>query len=106
MTYPYLCTTAIERCPPDADLFFNLGMVYLRDRRRDLALEMFRQGLSVDRAHTELLQTLDRLRPRRAPFFPFLDRGHPVNRYGGLFRSRVTRLLTAGDPTAGISPDL
>ena len=101
-----LCETAVEKCNPDADLFFNLGMVHLRERRRDLALEVFREGLGVDRMHTELLETLDRLRPRRPPVFPFLDRKHPVNRFGGMLRSRVARLWSADDPLAGIPAGL
>ena len=101
-----LCETAVEHCKPDADLFFNLGMVHLRQRRRALALEAFREGLGVDPTHTELLETLDRLRPRRSPVFPFLDRRHPMNKYSGMLRNRVTRLWSTGDPLAGMPTEL
>ncbi|MFQ5717983.1 MAG: hypothetical protein ACE5IK_00405 [Acidobacteriota bacterium] len=98
----YLCEAAIAGCPPDADLLFNLGMVRLRQRRRGDALEAFRRGLAVDESHVELQATLDRLRPRRQPLFPFLERRHALNKYAGLLRHRVTHLWSAGDPIASI----
>ena len=97
-----ICEAAVDNCRRDADLYFNLGMVHLRQRRRHLALETFRDGLGIDPTHSELLATLDRLRPRHRPLLPFLDRKHPLNRYGGMLRSRVTRLWSSDHPLDGV----
>ena len=91
------CRRAIQGCAPGADLYFNLGMVLLRDRRRREALLQFREGLAIDPDYSELRATLDRLRPRRGLTFPFLERRHPLNRFTGLLRSRLARLAGASD---------
>lgn len=82
------CQAAVRWCATDPDLFFNLGMVQLRCRRRDLAVVAFREGLKLDPLHRALCQTRDRLRRRRRPFIPYLDRGHLLNKFAGMCATR------------------
>ena len=83
------CRAAVRWCATDPDLFFNLGMVQLRRRRRDLAVVAFREGLKLDPLHPGLCQTRERLRRRRHPFIPYLHRAHPLNKFAGLFATRL-----------------
>jgi hypothetical protein len=83
------CKAAVSDCTPTADLYFNLGMVHLRARQRDLAKKAFQDGLRLDPNHAEILGTLDRLRLRRRPFFSFLERKHPLNKLFGRLRSHL-----------------
>jgi len=82
------CRVAVQWCATDPDLFFNLGMVQLRRRRRELAVVAFRKGLELDPLHPALCQTRERLRRRRRPFIPYLDRAHPLNKLAGLCATR------------------
>jgi tetratricopeptide (TPR) repeat protein len=93
-----LCENAVEACDPEADLFHNLGLVYLRNRRRDLAMLMFREGLRIDPSHPELGATLERMKRRRRPVLSFLPRRHPFNRRAGQLMSRFRRLLGGREP--------
>jgi tetratricopeptide (TPR) repeat protein len=83
------CKAAVEDTEPTADLYFNLGMVHLRARQRDLAKKAFKAGLRLEPNHAEILGTMDKLKLRRRPLLSFLDRKHPINKYLGLLRSRL-----------------
>jgi tetratricopeptide (TPR) repeat protein len=83
------CRAALEDGGDHPDLFHNLGLVLLRSRRREEAVEALRAGLRLDPDHAGLLATFERLTPRRKPLFSFLARRHPLNRFGGLIRARV-----------------
>ena len=89
-----MCETALRTCHREANLYFNVGMVYLRQRRREEALLAFREGLKIDPTHAELRASMERLRPRQRAIFPFLERQHPLNKYSGMVRNRVTRILS------------
>jgi hypothetical protein len=86
-----LCREAMDSGGCDPELSHNLGMVYLRRRRRDLAFNTFQQVLKVAPYFPETHRTLDRLGRRRKPLLPFLDRSHPVNRLTGKFLYQVRR---------------
>jgi len=83
------CKAAVGESSVTADLYFNLGMVHLRARQRDLAKKAFNDGLRLDPNHAEILGTMDKLKLRRRPFLAFLHRRHPVNKLLGLLRSRL-----------------
>jgi Tfp pilus assembly protein PilF len=86
------CQQALQTEQAPADLYLNLGLVYLRAKRRDLAYRTLKRGLDVEPDHRACRDTLDRLRMRQRPVFPFLARKHPLNRYCGLVRNHILGL--------------
>ena len=94
-----LCEQAVRREFYDADLFCNLGIVYLRNRRRGPAFEAFRRGLALKPKHRRIHEELDRYDRRLRPMFDFLPRHHLANRLAGRIRSRV-RVMFAGAVTS------
>ena len=86
-----LCEKAVEREFYRADLFLNLGRAYLLAGLRRRAHLAFRKGLSLDRDHKYIRQELEMMGVRKQPVFPFLDRGHPLNKYTGkvLYKLRL-----------------
>ena len=84
-----LCARAVEQDFFRADLFYNLGRVRLLMDDRRSAREAFVRGLSVDRGHRPIIQELKRMGVRRRPVFPFLDRGHVLNKVSGMVLTRV-----------------
>ncbi len=84
-----LCQEAILEADPDVQLYVNLAQVFLRSNRKDLAIEVLDTALMVDPGNTGLRAMRVNLGKRRNPIFPFLDRGHPMNRYLGMVRHRM-----------------
>jgi tetratricopeptide (TPR) repeat protein len=70
-------------------LYLNLGKVYLTANRRKQAYEAFRKGLESDTKNRHLIQELQRFGKRRKPVFPFLDRGHRLNKWCGQIVSSI-----------------
>lgn len=91
-----LCEEAVADGPLDADLYANLALVYIRCRRRGLAVEALQTAVSIDPEHAGALAQLDRLGRRRRPVFPFLSRRHPLNKIAGRLRHRW---VVRGSPT-------
>lgn len=82
-----LCKDAIEQEPANPVHYLNLGRVYIKEKRKDEAIETLRRGLSFgDNADIRLL--LESLGLRKKPVFPFLPRGNFLNKYTGLLLSR------------------
>ena len=93
-----LCEQAVRREFFDPDMFCNLGIVYLRNRRREAAFRMFQQGLKLRPSHRRIWQEISRCGNRRRPFFGFLPRRHSVNRVAGRFCARVLTLIARAAP--------
>ena len=93
-----LCEQAVKREFFDPDLFCNLGIAYLRDRRKKQAFEAFQKGLNLKPGHRRIREELERYDKRSYPVFNFLPRTHPVNRLAGRLRHRL-RLLIGGSAT-------
>ena len=83
-----LCKEAIRLAPEDPVHYFHLGKVYLVGGKRHLALHAFRKGLKFG-YHRGLVREIQRLGFRRPPIFPFLGRKHPLNRFVGIFFTRL-----------------
>jgi len=94
-----LCEQAVKREFYDADLFCNLGIVSLRNRRRKQAFEAFRKGLALRPKHPRINEELDRHERRQDAVFPALPRNHLLNRLAGKMRYRF-RLLFQRDSLA------
>ena len=88
-----LCEQAIKREFFDPDLFCNLGIVYLRSRRKGPAFEAFQRGLALQPKHRRILEEMDRYNRRDDPVLSFLPRSHPLNRLAGRMRARLRALF-------------
>ena len=70
------------RADAAADLYWNLGQVYLLAGKTDRALEAFASGLRLDPAHPGLRRALES-HDRRRMLFPCLGRANALNRWFG-----------------------
>ena len=86
-----LCEKAVQMEFFRAELFLNLGRVYLVSGNRKKAHMAFRKGLALDRENRNLQKELDKMGIRKQPVFPFLERKHPINKLAGkvLYRLRL-----------------
>jgi tetratricopeptide (TPR) repeat protein len=83
-----LCRKAIEVDTGNPVHYLHFGKIYLREKRRAEAIEIFREGLSFG-DNAEIRHILDILGTRKKPLFPFLPRNHFLNKYSG----KLLRLL-------------
>ena len=88
-----MCEQAVAREFFDADLFCNLGIVCLRNRRKKQAFEAFRKGLTLKPRHARILEELNRHERREPPVFSFVPRQHPLNIMAGKVRSRFRSMF-------------
>jgi tetratricopeptide (TPR) repeat protein len=95
-----LCEDAIKMLrhamPEDKEYFYpifylNLGKAYLGANKKTDALDAFQQGLKYDPKNSELHAEMNKIGRRRRQVISFLDRSHPLNRYLGMLRHRMTR---------------
>ena len=86
------CRQAIDRDPIRAELYYNLGQVYLVREEKKLAVRAFWQGLRVDPKHPNLIAAVKRLGMRRRPMVEGLARTNMFNRHLGWFRHRVKKV--------------
>jgi len=90
-----LCEQAVKREFFDPDLYCNLGIVCLRNRRKARAFEAFQKALNLKPGHARTLGELERYECRGDPVFTFLPRSHPINRFAGQVRYRIRLLFGA-----------
>lgn len=83
-----LCLEAMQKDPHNALHYLNLGRIYLLARQKQLAIQTFRRGLKTGR-NPQIIQELKRLGIRKRPVFSGLHREHPLNRFFGVFFSRL-----------------
>ena len=79
-----LCEKAVEKNIFHADLFCNLGKVYLQKQDRKKAYNAFIKGLSIDKRNKELINELKKMGIRKRPLFTFLPRENIINHLAGL----------------------
>lgn len=84
-----LSERAVSREFFNADLFCNLGLVYMRVGKRGPAFRAFRRGLALNAKHARIRQALHQFEMRQQPVFSFLPRGHFLNRVFGRLRTRI-----------------
>jgi len=65
-------------------LHLNLGRTYLIGRKKKEAYFSFQKGFEIDKKNEDILKELEKLGVRRKPFFPFLRRNNPLNKYMGI----------------------
>ncbi len=83
-----LCNDAIAGDRDNPVHYFHLGKIYLREKRKAEAIEIFRQGLSRGDSE-EIRSMLETLGTRKKPLFSFLPRNHFLNKYAG----KILRIL-------------
>jgi tetratricopeptide (TPR) repeat protein len=71
--------------------YLNLGRVYLHSGRKRAALKSFAEGLKFDSGNSDLLSEVADMGERRRPLLSFLDRGNPINKYLGRFRTSLQK---------------
>ena len=95
-----LCEQAVRRDFFDADLFCNLGIVCLRNRKRKEAFDAFRKGLALKPKHRRIQEELGRYERRERLVFPALPRGHFLNVTAGRMRYRMRLLFRRMSPAS------
>jgi tetratricopeptide (TPR) repeat protein len=84
---------AVNGEPVPSVYYLNLGRAYLEARRKKDAVRAFNIGLKSDRTNTDLNAEIEEMGRRRRPFFTFLERNNPLNRYAGAFLSKMSVLM-------------
>ena len=93
-----MCEQAAKRDFFDAEIFCNLGIVYLRHRQRGPAFQAFKKGLVLRPKHPRIMEEMDRYERRATPVFGFLRRDHPMNVLAGRIRARYRSLINRFAP--------
>ena len=83
----YLCRDALEFEPTNPVHHLNLGKIYLLAGQKKKALSTFYDGLKHGR-NPSILSEMEKLGVRKSPFFSFLARRHPLNKYSGILLSK------------------
>lgn len=84
-----LCERAVYDAPEASEAHRNLARLHAATGWRTRAADVLRSGLLHLPGDPGLIQELRRMSPRRKPFFSFLNRDNPLNKYVGLLRSQV-----------------
>lgn len=88
-----LCEQAVEDASYDSEMYLNLAKLHLRTGRKTQATRVLLQGLHIDPKDPALIRQIERINPRSSPTLPFLSRKNPLNKYLGLARSRLFRMV-------------
>ena len=72
-------------------LYLNLGKTYLIANKKKDAYFSFQKGLDIDKHNEDILKELKKLGIRRKPFFPFLKRSNPLNKYIGILTYKLQK---------------
>jgi tetratricopeptide (TPR) repeat protein len=84
-----LCERAARRHFYQADVFYNLGQVYLLSGQREKAHRAFSEGAQVDSTFARNFTALETMGVRSRPVFPFLPRRSVINKIAGLALARL-----------------
>ena len=84
-----LCQTALGLKRNEAQFYLNLAEVYLSADRREDAVAVLDRGLIYHIDDPRIRRARAKLGRRRSSVFPFLERGHFLNRSLGKLRHRV-----------------
>ena len=88
-----MCEQAAKRDFFDADIFCNLGIVYMRSRQKGLAFEAFRKGLALQPKHRRIREELSKVERRESRVFRSLPRSHFLNYAFGVPRYKMRFLF-------------
>ena len=88
-----LCELALKEASTDPEMYINLAKVYFWNGQPHRAVEVLRKGLRFAPRDPALRREIQRVSPRARPPVFFLHRDHPLNKYLGRTRARLTRRL-------------
>ena len=63
--------------------YLNLGRAYLKDKKKQDAVQAFQEGLKNDPDNKDILWEIKKLGTRKPSPLPFLARSNPINKYIG-----------------------
>lgn len=90
-----LCELAVKEGANDPEVYLNLARLHACTGSRARAIDTLRRGLRIDPNNPGLQLELSQLNRRSPPMVKSLERKHPLNRYLGLTRARISRLFGA-----------
>ena len=82
-----LCKDAIKEDPEKSFHYLNLGKIYLLEKEKEEAVNIFRQGLQYEE-NQQIVDELNKLGTRKSLILPFLKRSNFINKYLGLILNR------------------
>jgi len=83
-----LCQSSMIQESEEPAHYLNLGKIHLLTGNKVEALRLFREG-SEKGENDEIRRMLSRIGTRKPPVIKSLSRDNPLNRYLGLFLSRI-----------------
>lgn len=92
-----LCEHAVTEAPSNAQLHLNLARMYARTGQRSEAIATLNRAL-LNTDDPRLHKELERLNRRGSTPIRFLKRGHPLNRYLGRTRKRLSEVFREESP--------
>lgn len=83
-----MCQDAISTEPENSSHYLNLGKIYLIEKKKEEAVNVFRKGLHYEE-NEQIVDELNKLGTRRPPVLPFLERSNFLNKCLGILLSRL-----------------
>ena len=83
-----LCNDAIKDDPENSFHYLNLGKIYLLEKEKEEAVNIFRQGLHYEE-NQHIADELNKIGTRKPLIIPFLKRSNVINKYLGIILSRL-----------------
>lgn len=88
-----LCELAVKEASDNPEVYLNLAKVHSWNGQPQRAVEVLRKGIHKMPQEPSLRREIQRVSPRSIPPVFFLHRSHPVNKYIGRTRARLSRQL-------------
>jgi Flp pilus assembly protein TadD len=88
-----LCRRALKIKPGNPDLLVNLGKVLRLCGDKAGAHEAFLRAWANRKGHSGAASELCRMGVRRPPVLSFISRSHWLNKYLGMFRAKLERIV-------------
>ena len=86
-----LCELAVKEEGNNPELYLNLAKVHSWNGQPQRAVEVLRKGIHKLPEESSLRREIQSVSPRSTPPVFFLHRNHPVNKYIGRARARLSR---------------
>lgn len=83
------CERALKKEFYNPAYYLNLGRVYFAGGHRRKAINVFYNGLKIDKSHKGIIEELNKIGVRRSPIIPFLPRKNVLNKFLGTLIHRV-----------------
>jgi predicted Zn-dependent protease len=100
------CERAMTYDPSEPDVAWNLARIHELGGEKVKAIKTLRRGLRAAPGNPRLLETINRMSPRKTPPLSMVDRNHALNKHLGIVLARLGGRYGKDDaaPTAQLSP--